>query len=472
MKARTSWPCLWLAVTALICCTATACAASTVAPAPGSSLVHFAWFAFGMGLLSLLTPCVFPMIPITVSYFSKHLAQSRFESVRNAFIYALGIIFTFTALGVVLAVVFGAAGVNKLSANPWVNLFITVVFLAFALSLFGVYFIQLPPSWLDRLDRRAVSSGKIAGILGMGLVFSLTSFTCTAPFIGTLLVLASQGNWHWPLLGMLTFSFAFSIPFFTLALVPQIIAKLPRSGSWMNIVKVLMGFLEIAASLKFLSNADLVWRWNIFTHQVVLSIWVAIGLLMVFYLLGGLHLEDEELPRNLSIGRVLVALLLLSTTVWLSSGLNGHQLGEIESFLPPPANSTNGTTSTASPGELTWILNDYPTGVKQAGIEGKPIFIDFTGYTCTNCRWMEANMFPRPEIRAEMEKFVRVRLFTDRTGQPYEAQQKMEKDRFDSVALPLYAILTPNGQVIKASFPGLTRDPKEFLQFLSANDKP
>jgi thiol:disulfide interchange protein DsbD len=434
--------------------------------------VHFAWFAFGMGLLSLLTPCVFPMIPITVSYFSKHLAQSRSEAVRNACIYALGIIFNFTSLGMILAIVFGAAGVNKLSANPWVNLIITAVFLAFALSLFGVYFIRLPASWLARLDRRAHASGKIAGILGMGLVFSLTSFTCTAPFIGTMLVLASQGNWHWPLVGMLTFSFAFSIPFFALALMPQMIARLPRSGSWLNIVKVLMGFLEIAASLKFLSNADLIWRWNVFTHQVVLSIWVAIGLLMVLYLLGGLRLENEELAGKLSIGRVLVALLVLSTTVWLSSGLNGHQLGEIESFLPPPSASINGAASTASPSEMTWILNDYSAGLKEAALEGKPIFIDFTGYTCTNCRWMEANMFPRPEIRSEMDKFVRVRLFTDRAGQPYEAQQKMEKDRFDSVALPLYAILTPNGQVIKASFPGLTRDPKEFLQFLSTNDKP
>jgi thiol:disulfide interchange protein DsbD len=460
------------APTALIFFAAIAPVASTVAPATGSSLVHFAWFAFGMGLLSLLTPCVFPMIPITVSYFSKHLAQSRSEAVRNACIYALGIIFTFTSLGMVLAIVFGAAGVNKLSANPWVNLIITAVFLVFALSLFGVYFIRLPAAWLARLDRRAHASGKIAGILGMGLVFSLTSFTCTAPFIGTMLVLASQGNWHWPLVGMLTFSFAFSIPFFVLALMPQMIARLPRSGSWLNIVKVLMGFLEIAASLKFLSNADLIWRWNIFTHQVVLSIWVAVGLLMVVYLLGGLRLENEELADKLSIGRVLLALLLLSTTVWLSSGLYGHQLGEIESFLPPPSASVNGATSTAPSAELTWILNDYPAGVKEAGVEGKPIFIDFTGYTCTNCRWMEANMFPRPEIRAEMDKFVRVRLFTDRAGQPYEGQQKMEKDRFDSVALPLYAILSPNGQAIKASFPGLTRDPKEFLQFLSASDKP
>jgi len=445
--------------------------AGSATSSPHPALFHFAWFAFGMGLLSLLTPCVFPMIPITVSYFSKHLAQSRGEAIGNATVYALGIISTFTALGMILAVVFGAAGVNKLSANPWVNLVITAVFLAFALSLFGVYFIQLPGSWLARLDRRAVSSRKIFGILAMGLVFSLTSFTCTAPFIGTMLVLASQGNWHWPLVGMLAFSTAFSVPFFALAVMPQMIARLPRSGSWLNIVKVLMGFLEIAASLKFLSNVDLIWRWNIFTHQVVLSIWVAIGVLMVAYLLGIFRLENEELSGTLSIGRVLVALLLLSVSVWLSSGLNGHPLGEIESFLPPPAASLNGETSTAVPTEPVWILNDYAAGVKQASQQGKPIFIDFTGYTCTNCRWMEANMFPRPEIRAEMDKFVRVRLFTDRAGQPYEAQQKMEKDRFDSVALPLYAILSPNGK-IKASFPGLTRDPKEFLQFLTANDRP
>jgi thiol:disulfide interchange protein len=454
----------------LLFLSASALAATVTVAPPVFSLGRFAWFAFGMGMLSLLTPCVFPMIPITVSYFSKHLAQSRSEAVRNACVYALGIISTFTALGMVLAVVFGASGVNKLSANPWVNLIITAVFLAFAFSLFGVYFIQLPASWLARLDRRAVSSGRIAGILGMGLVFSLTSFTCTAPFIGTMLVMAAQGNWHWPLVGMLAFSCAFSIPFFVLAVMPQMISRLPRSGSWLNIVKVLMGFLEIAASMKFLSNADLIWRWNLFTHQVVLSIWVAIGLLMVAYLLGGVRLAQDELSSEISIGRLLVALVLLSTTIWVSSGLVGHPLGEIESFLPP----TNATTETVSSAnarsaELTWILNDYPAGLKEAQLQGKPIFIDFTGYTCTNCRWMEANMFPRPEIQAELNKFVLVRLFTDREGEPYQGQQQMEKDRFDSVALPLYAILTPSGQ-IKSSFPGLTRDPKEFLHFLSAND--
>jgi thiol:disulfide interchange protein DsbD len=221
--------------------------------------------------------------------------------------------------------------------------------------------------------------------------------------------------------------------------------------------------------MKFLSNADLIWRLNIFTHQVVLSIWVAIGLLMVMYMIGGLRLENEQAAPGLSIGRLLVALVLLSTTVWLSSGLGGHSLGEIESFLPPANNSDTGSSTPSAPAELSWILNDYPAGLKQAELEGKPIFIDFTGYTCTNCRWMEANMFPRPEIRAELNKFVRVRLFTDREGQPYQGQQQMEKDRFDTVALPLYAILTQSGQ-IKASFPGLTRDPKEFLHFLSTNE--
>jgi thiol:disulfide interchange protein len=460
---------IWAAMAVLIGCSASA---NAEAPLPAYSLVHFSWFAFSMGLLSLLTPCVFPMIPITVSYFSKQLAQSRTEAIRNACIYAMGIISTFTALGMLLALVFGAAGVNMLSANPWVNLIITAVFLAFALSLFGVYFIQLPASWLARLDRRAASSGRIMGILGMGLVFSLTSFTCTAPFIGTMLVLASQGNWHWPLVGMLAFSFAFSIPFFALALMPQMITHLPRSGAWLNMVKVLMGFLEIAASLKFLSNADLIWRWNIFTHQVVLSIWVAIGLLMVAYLLDLLCLANEELSAGVSVGRLLVALFLLSTTVWLSSGLVGHPLGEMESFLPPAdaaSHDSSSSSSPAAPTELTWILNDYPSGLKEAALERKPIFIDFTGYTCTNCRWMEANMFPRSEIRAELNRYVRVRLFTDRDGQPYQGQQQMEKDRFDSVALPLYAILTPDGKV-KASFPGLTRDPKEFFQFLSVNE--
>lgn len=447
----------------------------TAATAPSrQSLGAFLWLAFGMGALSLLTPCVFPMIPITISYFTSHSANSRGSALSQAIVYSLGIILTFTALGMFLALVFGAGGVNQLAANPWVNLLITAIFLGFALSLFGAYFIQVPTGLVGKLDSIAhrPGTGKFAGTLLMGLTFTLTSFTCTSPFVGTLLVTAAGGSWQWPLLGMLAFSTVFAMPFFVLALAPQLLSQLPRSGGWLNSVKVVMGFLEIAAAMKFLSNADLIWHWSIFSREVVLAVWVAIGVLTVLYLLGKFQMPHDSPVQSVAAPRMLAAIFFLSVSIWLGTGLFGRSLGEIESFLPPPSDIGQGSsagTSSASgqPAEMSWILNDYPAAVAAAKQQNKPIFIDFTGYTCTNCRWMEANMFSRPEVRRELDRFVRVRLYTDGSGPVYEQQQAMEQQRFNTVALPFYTVLTPAGATV-STFPGLTRDPEEFLKFLRA----
>jgi thiol:disulfide interchange protein DsbD len=410
------------------------------------------------------------MIPITVSYFTDHSADSRGKAVKNAFVYALGIILTFTALGMALALVFGASGVNRLAADPWVNLLITAIFLGFAFSLFGAFVIQAPPRLVQRLDgiTRHEGTSQLLGTLLMGLVFTLTSFTCTAPFVGTLLVMASQGSWKWPFIGMLCFSTIFAIPFFIFALMPQLLTQLPKSGGWLNSVKVVMGFLEIAAAMKFLSNTDLIWHWGIFTRQVVLAVWVAIGILIFLYILGKFQTAHDAIVPNLSAARVLLALVFLAGSVWLGTGLFGRPLGDIEAFLPPAvsqAAADKGTADSAS-AQLTWILNDYPAALAQAKQENKPLFIDFTGYTCTNCRWMEANMFPQPEIKARLSEFVRAQLYTDGNGQIYADQQKMENDRFGTVALPLYAIVNPDGRTV-AIFPGLTRSPQQFLEFLA-----
>ncbi|MBT4140951.1 MAG: hypothetical protein HOE48_23790, partial [Candidatus Latescibacteria bacterium] len=211
----------------------------------------FLYLSFSMGLLALLTPCVFPMIPITVSFFTKQESQSRGESIAKSLVYCGGIVFTFTGLGLILAMTLGASGAAQFAANPWINILITAIFVAFALALFGLFEIQLPYGLLNRLNQ--VQGGSYGAILLMGFTFSLTSFTCTAPFVGTLLVLTSQGTWMWPVLGMLAFSAAFALPFFFLSLFPQGLAALPQSGGWLNSVKVVMGFLELAAALKFLS---------------------------------------------------------------------------------------------------------------------------------------------------------------------------------------------------------------------------
>ena len=436
----------------------------------------FLWAAFLAGALSLLTPCVFPMIPITVSYFTNHAGGSRRTAMINAFVFALGIIFTFTILGVLLAVLFGAAGINQFAANPYVNIFIGGLFIAFAMSLFGAFNLGLPPTVLTKIDSfaRGKESSQFIGLLLMGLVFSMTSFTCTTPLVGGLLVLATQGSWLYPILGMLAFSSVFALPFFILALAPQLVAQLPKSGGWLNSVKVVMGFLEIAAAMKFISNVDLVWGWGIFTREVVLATWVAVSLLITLYLLGIFQLSHDMKAERLGAVRVMVSLLFLSLGFYLLTGLFGKTLGEIESFLPPRIeNMTTGSTvagNTSSQKTEEWITNDYNAALARAKAENKAVFIDFTGYTCTNCRWMEANMFPKPKVAEELNKYVRVRLYTDGEGEPYEGFQKMQEEKFSTVALPLYAVVDANGNTL-ATFPGLTRDENVFVKFLQAGQE-
>lgn len=429
----------------------------------------FLWLAVSLGALSLLTPCVFPMIPITVSYFTNHSGGSRSRAIRLASVYSLGIIGTFTILGMLLAIFVGAAGINLFAANPWINLLITAIFLFFAFNLFGAYEITIPTSVLTRLDSLTRSKeGDGSGVIGallMGLTFTLTSFTCTSPFVGTILVSASQGDWQMPLLGMLVFSTVFALPFFVLALAPQLLAQLPRAGGWMNSVKVAMGFLEVAAAMKFLSNVDLVWKWGIFTRNVVLAVWIAIGVILTVYLLGKFQLSHDSKPERLGAFRMAAAIVSLAISFYLLTGLFGAKLGELESFLPPDLNNTSAKTLNNGPEELQWLRNDYEAALVKARAENRSVFVDFTGYTCTNCRWMEANVFTVKAVEEELRKFVLVQLYTDGEGEIYERQQRMEQEMFGTVALPFYAVIRPDGSV-RSAFPGLTRNSAEFADFL------
>jgi thiol:disulfide interchange protein DsbD len=443
--------------------------AATSSPDRGAtqSLPLFLWLAAVMGALSLLTPCVFPMIPITVSYFTRTGEVARGKPARNALIYAGGIMATFTVLGMAIAVLVGAGGINRFAANPWVNLLVTGIFLAFAFNLFGAYQIALPASLLTRLDTatRRTGGSETAGILAMGLTFTLTSFTCTAPFVGTLLVMAAQGTWIWPLCGLLVFSAVFALPFFLLALMPSAVARLPRSGPWLQSAKVMMGFIELATAMKFLSNADLVLRWGIFTRTAVLAIWLGIAVAAALYLLGVAGWRPGQPRSRLTPARMLAALVPLTVAAYVARGLGGRRLGELESFVPPPEGAvTSGMTSVR--GELPWLVNDYDGGLARARVEHKQVMVDFTGYTCTNCRWMEANMFPRDEVKRELGRFVRVRLYTDGQGELYQRQQRMEQEKLGTVALPYYVIVDTLGAV-KAQFLGMTRNRDEFVQFLS-----
>jgi thiol:disulfide interchange protein DsbD len=430
----------------------------------------FIWLAITMGALSLLTPCVFPMIPITVSYFTKHGSEHRLGAMGEALVYSGGIILTFTGLGVALAVIFGAAGINQFAASPWINLLIAGIFLAFAFSLLGAYEIGVPSSVLTKLDSvtRTNQSHKIIALLLMGLTFTLTSFTCTAPLVGTVLVAASQGDLFYPIVGMLAFSTVFALPFFILALAPNLLKSMPRSGSWMNSVKVVMGFLEIGMALKFISNVDLIWGWGIFTREVVIAGWIALSIMIVIYLLGLFRFSHDSEDMRVGLVRVLITICFTTLSFYLLTGLFGASLGEIESFLPPAKpvpTVAGGTTTTKSGGEVTWITNDLEAAVATSKAENKNMFVDFTGYTCTNCRWMEANMFTKPAVNSELKKFALARLYTDGEGEPYEGYQKMQEQRFGTVALPLYAIISPTGRIL-ATFEGLTRNEQEFITFL------
>ncbi len=429
----------------------------------------FIWLAAVTGALSLLTPCVFPMIPITVvTFFKESSGRSSAHVLRQALLFAAGIVVTFTALGLGLALIVGAAGLSRFAANPSVNLAIGIVFVAFALSLLGLYDIPLPfsNSFVNRIDGlvRRRSEGGPRSLL-MGIAFTVASFTCTAPFIGPLLVAAARGDWLKPLVGMTVFSIVFAAPFFILALVPRWTASLPRSGGWPRHLRIVIGLFELAAALKFFSNADLVWRTNLISRLTTLVLWTLLSLVAMGYVMWAtLHgSRSRTIARSLS---WLSVAGLAGVSLWLLSGLSGRPLGELEAFLPPSQIGEFGlVVSEGNKVPLQWILNDHRQALAQASASNRRVFIDFTGYTCTNCRWMEANMFDRADVSTELSKFVLSRLYTDGEGPVYEAQQKFQEDRFGTVALPLYAIVDGNGKTIN-TFSGLTRNVGEFIAFL------
>lgn len=442
-------------------------APATAAGVMSRGLLAFLWVAFTAGFLTLLTPCVFPLIPITISLFTKQAGNSRRQMVSLAVTYSAGIALTYTSLGVILAVTLGAAGANRFAANPYVNLVITALFVVFALSLFGLFEIQLPSRWLTYLDKKSERGGYF-GVLVMGFTFTLAAFTCTVPFVGLLLAAAAQGEWFRPLLGMLAYSAGLSAPFLALSLFPQYLASLPRSGGWLNTTKVLLGFIELAAAFKFLSAADLVLNeghiW--FTRPLVLSAWVVLQACAGLYLLGKIRLPHDPPMETIGIGRLWLGMGFLTLAVFLSTGLTGARLpGILDALLPPAELSGQGvsmaTAGQVGSGELEW-LEDYEAALARARAENRPIFIDITGYTCTNCRWMEANIFPLPEIRRLLQQFVLVQLHTD--GKDKERHQKFQVERFGTVELPLYAIMSPDDrELLRGSF---TRDPSQFARFL------
>lgn len=458
--------------------TVTEAAAAMTSPAPGSpaqgndetapidrGFVQFAAVAFGFGLVAIFTPCVFPMIPIMMSYFVSTQAGEQKASLVQATTFAVGVIALFTGLGALVSVILGPFGMQTIGSNVWVNLFIAIVFFAFGASLLGAFEITLPSGAMTKLNTMTQGSGLLPTLM-MGLVFALASFACTGPFVGALLAGSVGGGLAWPIFGMFMFSAGLALPFFFLALFPAYLNRLPKAGGWMTRVKIAMAFPIIAAAFKYLSTVDLMYGWDLLARDRFLAIWIVLFTLDGLYLLGLLRLEDEPADK-VGLGRLAVGGASLILAVSLIPGMFGGHLGELEAYVPAVSENVvfGGGQGTQ---KAVWIKDDYPGALEKAKQTGAPLLISFTGYSCTNCKWMKANMFPKPEIRRELDRLVLLELYTDDPDETVsDANQKLQQERFQSVAVPFYALVDGDGQTI-ATFPGRTRDVAAFQDFLQS----
>jgi thiol:disulfide interchange protein len=427
-------------------------------------LALFLLAAFGFGLATIFTPCVFPMIPITMSYFLNRPEGKR-DSVQQAVVFCLGIIVLFSGLGLATTAILGPIGVVQLGANKWVNGFIATLFLVFGLSLLGAFEITIPSSVLTRLNRSSEKGG-FAGTLLMGLTFSLSSFACVGPFVGTLLAASVGGGGIRPLAGMVFFASGLALPFFLLALFPSYLKRLPRSGGWMSRVKVVMGFVILAASLKYFEAVDLAVGWGLLTRARFLSAWIVLFAMAGLYLLGFVRLEGIKPDETMGMWRLMIGMAFLVFALSLIPGMFGGRLGDLDAFVPVSDASSGGLAGSggSQPG-VTWLKDDYRAALDQGRKEGKLVFVNFTGIACANCKWMEANVLPRPEIAAALQKFVLVELYTDREDDVSKANEAIEEKKFQTVANPFYAILDPSERVV-ATLAGKS-DAREFLAFLN-----
>lgn len=368
--------------------------------------------AFFSGFAALLTPCVFPMIPMTVSFFTKQ-SKSKAKGIRNAVIYGFSIIIIYVVLGLIVTKIFGADALNALSTNVWFNVIFFLLLVVFAASFLGAFEIMLPNSWANKVDRQADRGGMI-GIFFMALALAIVSFSCTGPIVGTLLVEAASKGGTAPLIGMLGFSLALALPFMLFAMFPGWLNSMPRSGGWMNTVKVSLGFLELALAFKFLSNADLVLQLHWLEREIFLAIWIAIFGAWAIYLFGKIQLPHDSKMDKISVGRLFMALLVSTFTIYLIPGLWGAPLKLISGFPPPLtyAESPYGVGNSRGGGSMSLEIpdgakegphgivafTDYEKGMAYAKNENKPVLLDFTGFACVNCRKMEDYVWSETSI--------------------------------------------------------------------------
>ncbi len=400
--------------------------------APQKGLWTIFIIAFISGFAALLTPCVFPMIPMTVSFFTKQ-SKTRAKGIRNAIIFGIAIILIYVFLGAIVTWLFGASALNALATNVWFNVIFFLLLIIFALSFLGAFEIVLPSSWLTRVDRQA-DRGGIIGIFFMALALALVSFSCTGPIVGTLLVEAASKGGIAPFVGMFGFSLALALPFTLFAAFPGWMNSLPKSGGWLNTVKVFLGFLELALAFKFLSNADLVLQLHWLEREVFLAIWISIFATLTLYLFGKIRLPHDSVLTHISVGRLCLGLLTLTFTIYLIPGLWGAPLKIISGFPPPmqyseapygvgytKVDNIGGLGDTSEFPEGAHLgphdilsFKDYETGLAYAKKVGKPVLIDFTGHACVNCRKMEERVWSEPKIlKLLKEEIVLISLYVD-----------------------------------------------------------
>ena len=383
--------------------------------------------AFLSGFAALLTPCVFPMIPMTVSFFTKQ-SKTRAKGIENAIIYGISIISIYVILGLLVTWIFGADALNALSTNVWFNLIFFLLLIVFAVSFLGAFEIMLPNSWANKVDSQA-DRGGIIGILFMALALAIVSFSCTGPIVGTLLVEAASKGGIAPIVGMFGFSLALALPFMLFAMFPGWLHSLPKSGGWLNTVKVVLGFLELALAFKFLSNADLVLQLHLLEREVFLTIWIAVFGTLAFYLFGKITLPHDSPMAHISVGRLSLGLLVLSFTIYMIPGLWGAPLKLINAFPPPMEYSESplgfGGSGNHSPTAILpdgaklgphqiVVFDDYDKGLAYAKTVNKPIMLDFTGFACVNCRKMENNVWSDKRVLSILKNdIVLISLYVD-----------------------------------------------------------
>jgi thiol:disulfide interchange protein DsbD len=461
----------------------------------GDGLLVLFLLGMGLGFAALFTPCVFPLIPMTVSFFTKQ-SKTRAEGIRNALIYGASIIFIYTGLGLVLTAVFGVDVLNLISTDPYFNLFLFLLLIVFGVSFLGAFEIQLPTSWANKVDAQADRGGLI-GIFFMAATLAIVSFSCTGPLVGSALAGAATGDFGGPIAVMFGFSLALAIPFALFSAFPGWLNSLPQSGGWLTSVKVVLGLLEIGFAFKFLSNADLVLQLGLLKRELFIAIWIAVALCIAVYLYGGLRFPHDSKLERLSVGRWSLGTVFLILAIYMVPGMWGAPLNLISGFPPPlfyaeSAGSVNAGGHAAgghtASGHVEARYRDYDEGLAAARAEGKPMILDFTGWACVNCRKMEEQVWPHPDVvRYLTEEAVLVSLYVDERKALPEAEQRVEQfggkdfrvrtvgnkwtylqaSRFGTNAQPFYVMIDHDGEALGDGV-GYDPDPQKFIDFLEA----